>query len=106
MVDIEAIWIRERAATEGPWSHHLIEERKDWRTVLSARPGGPIDVCEIVPWMGHLEGNAEFIAHAREDIPALLLEVARLRTGMEMAVRLPTKALTDAFLQRTLSTDV
>ena len=43
------------------------------RKRAEAATGGPWNVIEFN------EGNTEFIVHSREDIPALLAEVARLR---------------------------
>lgn len=68
--------IRERAerATPGPW-----KALDNWRGVMYkyvAAPGGVVTD-------GIAHHNAEFIAHAREDIPKLLAEIERLRTALE-----------------------
>ncbi|MGE7271417.1 hypothetical protein ACQKK5_08155 [Brevibacillus panacihumi] len=70
---------RERAerATEGPW-----------RVVPDTIGGIPIfDVRDRLDRsLVHTVEDAEFIAHARTDIPALLTEITRLRTALsEMA---------------------
>lgn len=86
--DHEAIRARADAATPGPW-------KAERRCVAFARmcppdknregtypaPYGFSVSGEWVPAAGHLpvdeaDGTAEFIAHAREDIPALLAEIA------------------------------
>ena len=60
-IDLEAIEARANAASEGPWYE------EGWFT--KDEDG---DYVEIEP------AEAAFIAHAREDIPALLAEVERL----------------------------
>lgn len=70
-LDVEAIKAREAAATKGPW----------WQ--------GPHYRCDVDSPVGNVrsfavfteqaERDAEFIAHARTDIPALLAEINRLR---------------------------
>ena len=89
-IDLEAIKAREKAATEGPWRHspsYAPPLKGDGSDVLwgysisgSNEHGG-----SILPMLGsvhnfpdHMEANAEFIAHARQDIPALIAEVERL----------------------------
>ena len=98
-LDLAAVRDREAAATPGPWyaSRRLPEP---------AQPGGPhLLICDAGwdfddPEYGHsapviaakpatgwpdtddhraANADAEFIAHAREDVPALLAEVDRLR---------------------------
>lgn len=84
-LDIEAIRARCEAATEGPW---VIVERDDG-------DGGPIPPEWLVGMERHPRGywekdntmlekkaDAEFIAHSREDIPALLARVAELEAGL------------------------
>ena len=93
-----ADWLAERrrieqAATKGPWEndgggeinqHFSLPE--PWATVVST------DVaCMAYCYGGSAAGverdeDAEFIAHARDDVPALLAEVRRLR-AMEQRVR-------------------
>lgn len=88
--------IRERvdATTEGPWE-------RCGRGIN----GGPSSLTEVVTLdvecMGYCyggtglgvqnEADAEFIAHARQDVPALLAEVEALR---------PRAALADAMIER------
>lgn len=72
---------REKAATKGPW-------------IASHRHGGVSDNADAVGGLGlDIEGppepeengqfalaaDAQFIAHAREDVPRLLSEIERLR---------------------------
>lgn len=69
---LDAIEQRAHAATEGPWEasahdHYLV-------------------ICPDCGVRGGYErADAEFIAHARSDVPALLAEVRRLR-AMEQRV--------------------
>jgi hypothetical protein len=84
-IDLDAIRQREQAATEGPWIHtgrnhistpdiHVDEANwggeglNGYRLVCDGDEGA---------WRA---ADAEFIAHAREDIPALLAEIDRLRS--------------------------
>ena len=90
-LDLDAIEKREKAATPGPWSaadeHGLLgpDAHPAW-CISRMRPGHePMtptdgymhDVAEIVH-DGPMEADAEFIAHARGDVPALVAEVRRL----------------------------
>jgi hypothetical protein len=106
-LDLEAIKAREQAATDGPWQ--IVEDRyEDAESVAGKLAGrvaqrriftawdhpqlhGPTGVVNGYTTIGTVAGvsphhgvsieerDAEFIAHAREDIPALLAEVERLQ---------------------------
>lgn len=72
---------RENAATPGPWRDEcVIGRRKEIETFHTIRDkdGAIVDVLPISAYH-----DAAFIAHAREDIPALLDEVERLRAENE-----------------------
>lgn len=74
---IAKIRAREKAATQGPWREEcVIGRRKEIETFHTIRDkdGAIVDVLPILAYH-----DAAFIAHAREDIPALLDEVERLR---------------------------
>jgi hypothetical protein len=71
-LDLEAIRRRCEAATPGPWS---VEE--DW----TAEVRSPSGLIAKVIYPRHLL-DAEFIAAAREDVPALLAEVERLTAAV------------------------
>jgi hypothetical protein len=81
-LDLDAIEARANAATPGPWTQegNLVGEQgnegQDLFHVLSTVRNGRVAWDEVAP-------NAAFIAHAREDIPAL---VARVRE-LELTVR-------------------
>lgn len=76
---------REKAATQGPWWAH-----KSFEVIYGQNSGcDSLIVCalesENFMYSKELDmrANATFIAHAREDIPALLDEVERLRAENE-----------------------
>ena len=82
LADIQA---REAAATLGPWfadGHEILVGTADDITRGSMWIG---ETCttELPDWGA---ANAEFVAHARTDVPALVAEVRRLR-AVERAVR-------------------
>lgn len=98
-LDLEAIKARAAAATEGPWEAvtcHESEQKTRSEYVRGAllEPDAPasglwmtwkpdsLTVGNLTAMTGdgpHGEADAEFIAHAREDIPALVAEIERLR---------------------------
>ncbi len=71
-LDLEAIKRRVEAATPGPW-----EEHPDGSLMSDAVPGGARVADVMQP-----EDNL-FLAHAREDVPALLDKVETLRQLFE-----------------------
>ncbi len=84
--------IRQRveAATPGPWKWRDADDEGDldglWAPGKPRKRGRPRDVAVVGATGMHTEGwvlvevaDAEFIAHARSDVPALLDEVERLR---------------------------
>lgn len=81
---LEAIRKRAEAATEGPWTYvSQTEDKYEMPKLIS--PEFPImnfgDCTTFYPMEGTPpdDEDAEFIAHSREDIPALLAEVERLQ---------------------------
>ena len=78
--------IKERAekATPGPWDFHKGDKlRGDRRSAVIEH----FD-CDFGEWFIHGDladiSDAEFIAHTREDIPALVAEVERLQNRCEL----------------------
>jgi hypothetical protein len=72
---LDTIEARTNAATEGPW-RSVCDGVSDYHWIKGGnlyRDGITVDIHE----------DAEFIAHAREDIPALVVELRRLRTENE-----------------------
>lgn len=83
MTDEELAQIKERAekATEGPWK--IEESRYEGSyNVSSVKEEYDLSAC-LCPIK-----DAEFIAHAREDIPKLLAEIEALRESKEYCKRL------------------
>ena len=87
--DLEAIKARAAAATEGPWEwddptigQHW-SRPEPWATVVDdeVNCGGYCYGGSSSPIKSDADG--QFIAHAREDIPALVAEVERLREERE-----------------------
>ncbi len=74
-LDLPAIAARTDAATPGPWSStatypHLVMQPDDDGWMISFNLAGK------------MVEDAAFVAHAREDVPALLAEVQRLRAEL------------------------
>lgn len=81
MMDVEEIKVRVEAATPSPWNLFgsvLYSEKKE--------------ICK----MSSTRTDAQFIAHAREDIPALISEVDRL-TAENITLRAERDALLKSF---------
>jgi hypothetical protein len=82
-LDLDAIEARANAATPGPWdgdtcdgiSQHWTRE-KPWLDVLVMEGSDSWAGCNHR--ISVSEGDAEFIAHAREDVPALVQRVREL----------------------------
>ena len=67
-LDLEAIKARAEAATSGPWEYQGIGE-------IVAR--GILLTTDLAD-----DADAEFIAHARTDVPLLASEIERLRARL------------------------
>ena len=88
-LDLEAIKARSEAATEGPWEwdNPTIGQHwsrpEPWATVVDdeVNCGGYCYGGSSSPIKSDADG--QFIAHAREDIPALLYEVERLQHRLD-----------------------
>ena len=70
---LAAIRARAEAATPGPW-----HDDQDGMVYSTCQPGCAVVINDI----DLAVEDAEFIAHAREDIPALVAEVERLQTEL------------------------
>ena len=93
-LDMEAIKARETAATEGPWAygsdwtHYCVAQvlpGGNWaflRIVESANQNSARDFSGADYYGVRRKADAEFIAHARTDIPALVNEVESLRSEL------------------------
>ena len=104
--DLDAIRKRCDAATQGPWKTAINDMRDDGRVFVvrdvlpEAYPGvtdlhgGPI--MQLPPPVFPCDVRAEdgdFIAAAREDVPALLDKVERLQEALGRILELPALAL-------------
>jgi hypothetical protein len=93
---------RAKAATPGPWRTR-VDDIDDWGQVRGLGPDGRMwtvamaragrfvsseeeDACRWPSKADPYGHNAEFIAHAREDVPALVEEIRRLRAGIAKAL--------------------
>lgn len=72
----EEIKGRDKAATPGPWFYNISETAIDSKEKSIVTP--EIDGQEF-PVIRMTYEDADFIAHARTDIPALVAEVERLQ---------------------------
>ena len=84
-VDFEAIKARANAATAEPWTAEPVDYEDGYpgHSVLGGGVRGSMEEHQVC-WVGtptnrNLTADAEFIAHAREDVPALIAELAVLR---------------------------
>ena len=88
--DLEAINARCEAATGGDWTYSIDVETEKPCTLFSDFDGDEIDIAVFETWdaTGYDEemlGNAQFIAHARKDLPDCTAEIERLRKACRMA---------------------
>lgn len=91
MLDLEAIKKRAEAATPGPW---FFDANGDFGISTKADAAGSwtVIVCGMLDEHDQIfedtypigtSFDGEFIAHAREDIPALIAEVERLQAKVD-----------------------
>lgn len=73
---LAAIEQRVQAATPGPWR---VEQKDGDRYLYDTSDTAMMCDMQYYPWAPDEEGDWQFIAHAREDVPALLAEVRRLQ---------------------------
>lgn len=82
-LDLDAIKARAEAATKGPWKFTpKILGIKNTTVMAGGEQVGYFSVGQAQPH------DAEFISHARQDIPALLAEVERLQAIVERVRKL------------------
>ncbi len=93
MLDLESIKKREQAAIDAPWGWQrfgkemmLVAQWGPLPVVLAAN-GNDIEARErmtgLLQPITACNADADFIAHARTDIPALIAEVERLRETLK-----------------------
>ena len=90
-LDLEPIKARLAAATPGPWDFHVLPQSVGITVATIHSEQGPRETrwtVDLPPEIGGMgtRADAEMIAHAPEDIAALVAEVERLREQVE-AVR-------------------
>ena len=94
VIDLAAIKARCEAATPGPWA--VAGKDEDDHTPWVIALDGDAEPWWVAAWVAAFAmditptdgvNNAEFVAHARTDVPALVAEVERLRrvVGHEVA---------------------
>ena len=85
MTDLDLAAIRQRVekATEGPWNTGFDYEKNDPIVLAPGYIEHTIDYPLTEVGLEHGKADAEFIAHAREDIPALLDEIDRLNVTIQ-----------------------
>ena len=81
--ELQVIKERVAKATEGPWHRMFkvgieIHAENEWAPVISEDEGVA------------LYSDADFIIHARQDVPELIAEVERLREALEKIAYTPT----------------
>ncbi|SHK30500.1 hypothetical protein SAMN05421803_11761 [Nocardiopsis flavescens] len=83
MTDLHAIRARVESTARGPWKRGF---EADGTSVIH-RPHPVVEGAAEVLFGAHgaSEADAEFVAHARQDIPALLAEIDRLRGELARA---------------------
>lgn len=82
MIDLDAIEARAKAATPGPWRVNPRVEADPGETDGHGWLAGPPAAIEYEAAL--FNRDADFIAAAREDVPALIAEVRRLRSVVDM----------------------
>lgn len=80
VLDLDAIERRVAAATPGPWwtGRHI-----PGAVFVADDSGSPRHILSISPGTIGTVADAAFTAHARQDLPALLEEVRRLRAALQ-----------------------
>lgn len=84
MLDLQAIKDRTDGATSGQWS--VSEPAADGRYQVR-KAGSSLEVIAHLGAGWRARQDAAFIAHAREDVPALMAEIERIKAALRGAVR-------------------
>lgn len=85
---LDAIQARADAATEGPWdATGIVDDFGDWEYSEVRHdftsPSGKIWPDQVLGTIDLEEADAEFIAHAREDVPKLVKALREVETIMD-----------------------
>ncbi|ROS28901.1 hypothetical protein EDF22_0632 [Rathayibacter sp. PhB127] len=78
-LDLDAIEERTETIASGPWGVDEVPETGECRIIYTGDADEEPASIYAITAGGSTPAEAEFIAHAREDIPALIAEVRRLR---------------------------
>ncbi|MGL5999823.1 MAG: hypothetical protein ACRC1I_25515 [Pseudomonas proteolytica] len=89
-IDLEAIRARAEAATPGPWTAMWLDDCFIEPRICKIPANGCYDYNKF-------GANSQFIAHAREDVPALLAEVRRLNEKVRFQNKLLHAPVVDIF---------
>lgn len=84
-MDLQAIEARLEAATPGPWDFDTIPETGESRVVVRSNAGDPMLEVSVATH-GVSAEDAEFLAHAPEDIQTLIAEVLELEAWKREAL--------------------
>jgi hypothetical protein len=79
-MDLQEIKEREAKATKGPWVH--LENTPFWGEIRTANEETFTQIA-VMPHLDDRTDDFNFIAYAREDVPALVAEVERLQAENE-----------------------
>lgn len=85
-LDLDAIKARADAASKGPWISATDTGRKNGVSLIGAtadRGTGKAIAVLAAPDVRQRAVDADFVAHARDDVPALVAEVGRLRAALK-----------------------
>ena len=100
--ELEAIEAREKAATPGPWKKASLSEDYGagygMTTFFVKQPDGNlyrIGSADTSKKYIEENNNAEFVAHSRQDVPALVAEVKRLNAEVERLTKERDAAVID-----------
>lgn len=77
-LDLAPIKARTEAATDAPWHPVDLRHQRGGQIRIFPKRGGWI-IANVLAKGDNPDADAEFVAHAREDIPALIAEVESLR---------------------------
>ena len=99
-LDLAAIRQRVEKATEGPWNTGFDYEKNDPIVLAPGYIEHTIDYTLTEGGLEHGKADAEFIAHAREDIPALLDEIDRLNATIQRVRKIVTDPQTVGWIER------
>jgi hypothetical protein len=81
--ELAAIEKRAEAATLGPWDTEIaVDPYAHTYPWLRVHDSEFVEVAGIINNDPSVERNLDFIAHARQDVPALVAEVRRLRAAL------------------------